>query len=191
MLHMFKIRKHNWFENVVSFLIMCLIICLILMIRLVYLIQEIYRNPVEPVQWEYVKHVERSIFPLVEIENRIIETHEIEPQYMLYELVEEPLRQTGSLTADLGVFYGPSGKETYYNLPMDGVIKIMKDAGFYMDYKVRDDGVKTYGGYVMLAADLNKYPRGTLLETSLGKGIVCDTGSFVGSDVTVDIAVDW
>lgn len=188
---MFKIRKHNWFENAVSFLVVCLIICFILMFRLVYLIQEIYRNPVEPIQWEYVKHVERSISPLIEIENRIIETHEIEPQYMLYELVEKPLQQTGSLTADLGVFYGPSGKETYYNLPMEGVIKIMKDAGYYMDYAVREDGVKTYGGYVMIAADLNKYPRGTLLETSLGKGLVCDTGEFVNTDVVIDIAVDW
>ena len=179
MLHMFKIRKHTWIENAISFLIMCLIICLVLMIRLVYLVQELYSNPIEPVEWETVKHAEISLCPITNVER---------PQYMLYEITEEPI---GGLTADLGVFYGPSGKETYYNLPMEGVIKIMKNAGFYMDYAVREDGVKTYGGYVMLAADLNKYPRGTLLETSLGKGIVCDTGSFVGSDVVVDIAVDW
>lgn len=185
-----KIYKHNWFENVISFLIMCLLICLVMMIRLVYLIQELYTNQPKPIEWEYIKHVEMEISPISNIENIELPASEV-VQYTLYEVVEKPLRQTGNLTADLGVFYGPSGKETYYNLPMEGVIKIMKDAGFYMDYKVRDDGVKTYGGYVMLAADLNKYPRGTLLETSLGKGIVCDTGSFVGSDVVIDIAVDW
>ena len=188
---MFKIKRHNWLENAISFLILCLICCFAMMFWLVYSIQQIYANQPKQIEWEYVKHVEISLSPITEIENRIIETHEIEPQYMLYELVEKPLQQTGSLTADLGVFYGPSGKETYYNLPMEGVIKIMRDAGYYYDYKVREDGVKTYGGYVMIAADLNKYPRGTLLETSLGKGLVCDTGEFVNGDVVIDIAVDW
>lgn len=182
-----KIYKHNWLENAISFLIVCLLICFALMFRLVFLIQELYTNQPEPIEWEYVKHVEVSISPITEIENIELPANEV-AQYMLYEVVEKP---TERLTADLGIFYGPSGKETYYNLPMEGVIKIMKDAGYYMDYAVREDGVKTYGGYVMVAADLDKYPRGTLLETSLGKGLVCDTGDFVGSDVVIDIAVDW
>ena len=108
---------------------------------------------------------------------------------------EEPTDSTwnGSvLTASLGVNYGPSGKETYYNLPMDGVIGIMRSAGIYGDYWVREDGAKMYGDYVMVAADLNKYPRGSLVETSLGTGIVADTGTFTTTtDVVLDIATAW
>ena len=37
------------------------------------------------------------------------------------------------LTKRSGVNYGPSGKETYYNLPMDNVIRYMKQRGY--DYK--------------------------------------------------------
>ena len=98
------------------------------------------------------------------------------------------------LTAYAGVNYGPSGKETYYNLPMDGIVSIMGQYGYSAaDYAVREDGVKTLGGYVMVAADLNQYPRGSLVETSLGTGLVCDTGGFVynGSGVSLDIATNW
>ena len=34
------------------------------------------------------------------------------------------------LTKSGGVHYGPSGKETYYNLKMSGVVDIMRDMGF-------------------------------------------------------------
>ena len=34
------------------------------------------------------------------------------------------------LTKNKGVVEGPSGKETYYNLNMSGVVKIMRNAGF-------------------------------------------------------------
>lgn len=94
-----------------------------------------------------------------------------------------------------GVFYGPSGKETYYNLPMQGVVEIMRNAGFSEEeypYWVREDGVKMLGDYVMVAADLNIRPRGSILECSLGTAIVCDTGAFVKTNPTqLDIAVDW
>ena len=44
----------------------------------------------------------------------------------------------------------------------------------------------------MVAADYNIRPRGTILETSLGTGIVCDTGGFASSNPTqLDIAVSW
>ena len=36
--------------------------------------------------------------------------------------------------------------------------------------------MKMLGDYVIVAADLNKYPRGSIVDTSLGQGIVCDTG---------------
>lgn len=96
------------------------------------------------------------------------------------------------LTASAGVVQGPSGKETYYNLPMGGVISIAQSIGAEGSYWVREDGVKMYGDYVMIAADLSIRPRGSLVQTSLGMGIVLDTGSFVASNpYQVDIAVTW
>ena len=92
-----------------------------------------------------------------------------------------------------GVCYGPSGKETYYNLNMSKVIYYMQCLGYYDYYWVRSDGAKMYGNYVMVAANLSKYPKGTLVETSLGTGIVVDTGDFTknGSGVEFDIATTW
>ena len=91
--------------------------------------------------------------------------------------------------------YGPSGKETYYNLNMSGVINIMRGMGFSEDeypYWIRDDGVKMLGDYVMVAADLSIRPRGSTIPCSLGTGLVCDTGAFIYSDSTqLDIAVAW
>lgn len=96
------------------------------------------------------------------------------------------------LTAAMGVNYGPSGKETYYNMDMSGVISIMRSIGNNDTYWVRSDGVKMLGDYVMIAANLSLRPRGSLVPTSLGMGIVCDTGGFAYSNPTqVDIAVTW
>ena len=64
--------------------------------------------------------------------------------------------------------------------------------GYDYEYWVRDDGVKMLGDYVMVAANLNLRPRGSLVETSLGTGIVCDTGGFAKKNPTqLDIAVTW
>lgn len=99
------------------------------------------------------------------------------------------------LTPVAGVIQGPSGKETFYNLPMEGVIGIMRRAGYSeaeYPYRVRDDGVKMLGPYVMVAANLNLRPRGTIYQTSLGPAIVCDTGGFASANPTqTDIAVSW
>ncbi len=99
------------------------------------------------------------------------------------------------LNSVIGTVEGPSGKETYYNLPMDGVIDIMREEGFSEDeypYWVRDDGCKMLGDYIMVAADLSIRPRGSLVDTSLGKAIVCDTGEFIYTDpYQLDIAVTW
>ena len=102
------------------------------------------------------------------------------------------ISNVNALTASGGVYYGPSGKETYYNLNMSGVIDIMRGMGNNDAYWIREDGAKMLGDYVIVAADLNKYPRGTIVDTSIGKGIVCDTGSFTqNSDTQLDIATDW
>jgi hypothetical protein len=91
-----------------------------------------------------------------------------------------------------GVVHGPSGKETYYNLNMSIVVRNMHRLGYDYEYWVRDDGVKMLGDYVMIAANLNMRPRGTLVETSLGTGIVCDTGGFAKKNPTqIDIATTW
>lgn len=91
-----------------------------------------------------------------------------------------------------GVNRGPSGKETYYNLNMNKIVDAMKRLGVNSEYWVRNDGVKMYGDYIMCAADLSVYPRGSIVETSLGTGIVCDTGAFVRSTgIVLDIATAW
>lgn len=96
------------------------------------------------------------------------------------------------LNPNAGVVEGPSGKETYYNLDMTGVVSIMKSCGYDYEYWIRDDGVKMYGDYVMCAANLDVHPRGTLVESSLGTAIVCDTGGFAESNPNqLDIATNW
>lgn len=96
------------------------------------------------------------------------------------------------LTPQAGVNYGPSGKETYYNLDMSGVVNIMRNMGNQDEYWVRSDGAKMLGNYVMVAANLDVHPRGSLVETSMGTGIVADTGGFAaGNPNQVDIATTW
>ena len=96
------------------------------------------------------------------------------------------------LTAQAGVVMGPSGKETYYNLDMSGIVQIMRDMGNTDEYWIREDGCKMLGDYIMCAANLNVHPRGSLVQSSLGMCIVCDTGGFAASNPNqLDIAVNW
>ena len=99
------------------------------------------------------------------------------------------------LSKSKGVVHGPSGRETYYNLNMNGVIRAMRNMGYTetdYPYWVREDGVKMLGKYVMVAANYEIRPKGTIIESSLGEAIVCDTGGFVKNNPTqIDIAVTW
>lgn len=100
------------------------------------------------------------------------------------------------LTPSGGINYNRDGYlETYYNLDMSLVVSNMRNKGFSASeypYWVRDDGVKMIGEYVIVAADLNIHPRGSTVHTSLGTGLVCDTGSFTESNsYQFDIAVSW
>ena len=99
------------------------------------------------------------------------------------------------LSKSKGVVNGPSGRETYYNLNMTSVINSMRRAGYSESeypYWVRGDGVKMLGNYVMVAANYSIRPKGSIIESSLGAAIVCDTGSFVKRNPTqIDIAVTW
>ena len=88
------------------------------------------------------------------------------------------------LTRSSGVNYYNGNKETYYNLDMSGVISNAQSMGIQGNYWIRDDGVKMYGDYVIVAAQMDK---GTIISTSLGTGIVldyCPAG-------TIDIATNW
>ena len=59
-------------------------------------------------------------------------------------------------------------------------------------YWVREDGVKMLGSYVMVAANYEIRPKGTIIESSLGYAIVCDTGGFAKKNPTqIDVAVTW
>ena len=85
-------------------------------------------------------------------------------------------------------------KETYYDLNMSGVMVIAaRECGVEPYYTVREDGVKVDAeGYVLVAAELSRYPRCTVVETSLGPGRVYDTGSFaLTNPEQFDLATDW
>lgn len=79
-------------------------------------------------------------------------------------------------------------QETFYDLDMGVVISFCGSS-----YSIREDGVKVdQDGYVLVAADLTRYPRCSVVETSLGAGKVYDTGTFVLSNPEqFDIATDW
>lgn len=80
-------------------------------------------------------------------------------------------------------------QETFYDLPMGNVMSFCGKSG----YSVREDGAKVDDeGYILVAADLSRYPRCSVVETSLGPGKVYDTGSFALSNPEqFDLATDW
>ena len=96
------------------------------------------------------------------------------------------------LTRRAGTVNGPSGKEVYYNMNMSGVVKVLHRKGYSGDYWVRSDGVKMFGNYVMVAANSKVHPYGSIVQTSLGAAIVCDTGTFASSYPNcLDVATSW
>lgn len=104
-----------------------------------------------------------------------------------------PTTWTGSvLTRQGGVNIGPNGKETYYNLPMQGVVRIMRNLGYdeiRYPYWTRDDGMRMLGGFIIAAADLRHYPRGSIVESSRGWTLICDTGHLGWNHL--DLACNW
>lgn len=104
-----------------------------------------------------------------------------------------PVTWTGPvLTKSKGVNYGPIGKETYYNLNMSGVVRVMRNMGFdevNYPYWIREDGCKMLGPYIMVAANFNYFPRGSVVECSRGIALVCDTGHLGWT--RLDIATQW
>jgi uncharacterized protein YabE (DUF348 family) len=101
----------------------------------------------------------------------------------------------GALTKGKGVNQftdskGVTHRETYYDLDMSRVMTNCGQGGYYT---VRSDGVKVdRDGYVIIAANLNRYPRCSAVETSVGPGKVYDTGGFASVHPDGwDIATDW
>lgn len=127
----------------------------------------------------------------VEVSRTQIQSVEVVPPVKQIEAIGT--RSVGGLTKSKGVYFftdskGITHRETYYDLPMGGV---MRSCGG--TYTVRADGVKIdQDGYILVAANLNIYPRCSIVETSLGLGKVYDTGSFVGKHPHgFDLATDW
>ena len=80
-------------------------------------------------------------------------------------------------------------QETYYDLNMSGVMRFCGQT----TYTVREDGAKVDpDGYVLVAAALERYPRCSVVQTSLGPGKVYDTGTFARTNPEqFDLATDW
>lgn len=125
-------------------------------------------------------------------------SNEVSEQANTNTQVNNQTAQAGSyngqvLSASAGRVASPAGgTESYYNLPENVVVANAKSAGIEGDYWVRADGVKMLGNYVMVAANLNVHPRGSIVQTTLGSGVVVDTGEFsISSPRDLDIAVNW
>ena len=97
---------------------------------------------------------------------------------------------------------GPSGAyETYYDADvinpkgMDICVEYMRDLGYSEEeypYYIREDGVRMFGDYVMVAANVDILPKGTIIETTLGTAMVvdaCENAEELPNQV--DIAVNW
>ncbi len=117
--------------------------------------------------------------------------------------VQQPTRQVevigtkpragNALSKAKGVVHSVDSKgvvhrETYYDLPMNVVMRACGGT-----YSVRADGAKVdQNGYILVAANLNRYPRCSIVETSLGLGKVYDTGGFARVHPDgFDLATDW
>ena len=100
----------------------------------------------------------------------------------------------GALSKAKGVNFfvdsrGVQHRETYYDLVMSGVMRACGGG----TYSVRADGAKVdQEGYILVAANLTRYPRCSIVETSLGPGKVYDTGGFASVHPDgFDLATDW
>lgn len=100
----------------------------------------------------------------------------------------------GALTKSKGAQHftdsqGVVHRETYYDLPMNVVMRACGGG----NYTIRADGAKVdKDGYILIAANLQNYPRCSVVETSMGPGKVYDTGGFaVKHPHGFDLATDW
>ena len=89
---------------------------------------------------------------------------------------------SGGLTPSKGRIWYNGQTETYYSQ------KVLPGGGLAIPGRhIASDGtIRDADGYIVLASD--DYPRGTVVETSLGAGKVYDTGSGSGN---IDLYTDW
>lgn len=93
------------------------------------------------------------------------------------------------LTAKAGTISYNGHREVWYNLNMNRVVAKAQNMGINADYWVRDDGVKMFGPWVIVAGHKSK-TRYTRLDTSLGEGIILDYHT-VDDPNLYDIATTW
>ena len=94
------------------------------------------------------------------------------------------------LTARAGTITYNGHKETWYNLPMDRCVKRAQNMGIPAEMWIRDDGVKMFGHWVIVAAHPSKV-RYTRVQTSLGEGIILDFHTTYNDLELIDIATTW
>ena len=146
---------------------------------------------------ESIPETEETTAPQEEIIEETVDEPVYEAVEEITKAVEEPVEEipkAAVLNRRDGVNYFNGQKETYYNLKMGGVIRLLDEMGIeHGEYWTRDDGVKMLGDYIMLATDTRRWPKGTILETSLGTGLVVDhcSGSESYSGLWIDVAVTW
>ncbi|RWZ78222.1 MAG: DUF348 domain-containing protein [Candidatus Microsaccharimonas sossegonensis] len=142
----------------------------------------------------------RNITYQVEIKNGV----EISRVELATIVTRTPIKETdvigvrndgAGLTKSKGAQYwtdskGVSHRETYYDLNMSVVMQACGQGGYYT---VRPDGAKVDAqGYIIVAANYGRYPRCSVVETSLGPAKVYDTGGFATRYPTgFDLATDW
>ncbi len=139
---------------------------------------------------------------------QFVDNVEVSREYVSEEIVKEPVKrivaegasaiEQNPLTPGKGTnIYTANAnggtvlrKETYYDLPMGQVARNCGNGGVYT---VREDGAKVdAAGYVLVAANLSRYARCSVVETSLGPGKVYDTGGFAAyNPEQFDLATDW
>ena len=98
-----------------------------------------------------------------------------------------------ALTARVGSFYNSETgfTEKYYNLPMKKVVAMADKAMDVKDlYWIREDGVKMYGPWVICASHPS-IDRFTIIDTSLGEGIILDRHTVLDDPDLIDIATTW
>lgn len=130
----------------------------------------------------------------VEVSRTQIASLVASPPQMQIEVIG--LRNDGSgLSKSKGAQYvadskGVVHRETYYDLDMSVVMNACGQGG---KYSVRPDGAKVDAdGYILVAANYGRYPRCSIVETSLGLGKVYDTGGFaLRYPDGFDLATDW
>ena len=94
------------------------------------------------------------------------------------------------LTAKLGRIEYMGHTETWYDLNMNKVVENTDNAlGLSDMYWVRDDGVKCYGQWVIVASHPS-VTRYSIVDTSLGTGIVLDRHEMSDKNL-YDIATTW